>query len=252
MNLNGDFHITSLKLVYLAELSLVSIFVLAQLKVVLGQGTDMIKQPEVEKQNWRIVFYTGDKVWAGTDSEIYIELIGDMGNSNIIRIRPKKHQLEADCVDIFPLGDLDGKNIGNLKSIIIGKQHSYSFFNDWQLVKIEIYDPHGKKYIFNCNCWLTTLKYKRRIDLSLVEGANEHESDETMDASAFNARNTRVFPATIGILFILLILIVFTYFGNEICKKWRENILYFTTSEFSIYFLIGLNYIYQHFRFLSV
>lgn len=210
--------------------NLIPILYILSLLSIIDQAKSDDKAKSVIKHDWKIVIYTGSKVWAGTDSEIFVELIGDPDNSHIIKIKPKKSQLEANSMDVFSLGDLGGKVITNLKSIIVVKQHSYSFFNDWHLDKIEVYDPNGKKYIFDCNCWLTTLKFKRSINLSYVVGGNEPESDETIDTSSFTARNTRVFPATIAILFILLVLIVFTYFGNEICKKWRENILYFSSS----------------------
>lgn len=179
---------------------------------------------------WRITLYTGNKLWAGTDSDLYVELIGTNGNSNIIRLQPRPSQLEADDVDTFPLGTLEGRDIGALKQIVVAKQHSYAFFNDWELVKAEVHDPNGRKYIFRCNCWLTTLKYKRLIDLSEIEGERPIglDSDETL---SMGTRSTRVFPLTITILFLLLVLITFTYFGNEICKKWRDNFLFFNSSS---------------------
>lgn len=87
---------------------------------------------------WRITLYTGNKLWAGTDSDLYVELIGTNGNSNIIRLQPRPSQLEADDVDTFSLGTLEGRDIGALKQIVVAKQHSYAFFNDWELVKAEV------------------------------------------------------------------------------------------------------------------
>jgi hypothetical protein len=182
-------------------------------------------------QDWKFILYTGDKLWAGTDSEIYIELIGDQGNSPIIEIKPRKHQLEADAIDTFSLGKLADRPIGQLRQLAIGKQHSYSFFNDWQLIKAEVVDPLGKKYIFTCNCWLTSHKFKRLIQLSATEGGSMSASDSAEFHGFIGSRSTRVFPLTIGLLFLLLVLITFTYFGNEICKKWKENILFFNSSK---------------------
>lgn len=87
---------------------------------------------------WKILFYTGNKLWAGTDSDLYVELIGTNGNSQIIRLQPRPSQLEADDIDEFSLGNLDNLDIGTLKSIVIAKQHSYAFFNDWELIKAEV------------------------------------------------------------------------------------------------------------------
>ena len=118
---------------------------------------------------------------------------------------------------------------------------------------IQVHDPNGRKYIFRCNCWLTTLKYKRLIDLSEIEGERPIglDSDETL---SMGTRSTRVFPLTITILFLLLVLITFTYFGNEICKKWRDNFLFFNSSNSltqttNIIILVVTNYsIYSRFQ----
>lgn len=173
-------------------------------------------------------FYTGSLIWAGTDSDIFVELIGDSGNSPVITLKPGKPQLEAQSVDMFILGDFSNRSIGNLKSIIVGKQHSYAFFNDWQLIKVEVTDPLGKKYLFQCNCWLTSLKYRRVINLTSVEGVPV----DSVSGYTLSARNSRVFPMTLGLLFIFLLLVFFSYFGNVLCKKWRENIEYLA-SKFS-------------------
>ena len=185
-----------------------------------------------QNQEWLIQFYTGSKVWAGTDSKVYVELHGQDGNSPIIEIKSNRFQMEANSVDIYSLGNLSGRKVGNLNSIIVGKQHSYSFFNDWELEKAEIIDPFGKKYIFVCNCWLTTLRSQRLINLTRVEYIKTSGYDDEFDHRTYSVRNTAAFPATIGILFILLILIIFTYFGNEICKKWRENIIFLSQGIF--------------------
>lgn len=179
---------------------------------------------------WKLILYTGNKLWAGTDSDLYVELIGSNGNSKIIRLQPGPSQLEADDIDEFSLGNLANYDIGVLKSIVIAKQHSYAFFNDWELVKAEVIDPNGRKYVLKCNCWLTTLKYKRLINVSEVVGERPSSLDGTDDPLTIGGRHTRVFPLTITILLLLLVLITFTYFGNEILKKWRENFLMFNSS----------------------
>lgn len=180
--------------------------------------------------NWVLVLYTGDQLWAGTDSSIYLELVGETDRTKIIEIKPRKYQLEADGVDRFSLGDLGGRNLGKIKTMYIGKQYSLWFFNDWQLIKAEVIDPDGNKYTFLCNCWLNKHTHKRELAVSKFE--SYPATDEFSHGGLVTPRNTRVFPLTIGILFLLLVLITFTYFGNEICKKWKENVLFFSSSKF--------------------
>lgn len=123
------------------------------------------------------------------------------------------------------------------RMIKISKFFSNSVLIDWNgnaknysQYKFQVVDPNGRKYVFKCNCWLTTLKYKRLIELSEIVGERTGDlgSDESLSLSG---RHGRVFPLTITILFLLLVLITFTYFGNEICRKWRENFLFFASSE---------------------
>lgn len=193
------------------------------------QSIDQIRKQNIESSDkkvgeWKVVFYTGEAVWAGTDSDIYIELIGDYGNSKVTVLRPSKSQMEAKSVDSFYLGDLDGRQIGNLKQIVVGKQYSYAFFNDWQLLKIEVFDPQGKKYLFNCNCWFTSNKYKRMLSITSIENTNN--INESYNIAA---RSTRVFPMTLALLFLFFILVSFTYFGKIMCNKWRDSLIYFST-----------------------
>jgi len=171
---------------------------------------------------WRLIFYTGDKMWSGTDSMVYVQIHGRI-DSQIFQLYPDKYQMEAQAVDTYilhlPI------QIGQIKSITVGKQHSYSFFNDWQLIKAELIDPQNRRYTFNCNCCLTTLRYKRTMEVTSIDGIETNDLGSNSDQfSITSPRTTRVFPMTIGLLFLLLILIIFTYFGNVMCKKWKESI----------------------------
>lgn len=176
-------------------------------------------QDDIKRNEWKIAFYTGDAVWAGTDSDIYVELIGDNGNSKVIFLRTSKNHMEAKSVDVFSLGDLDNRQIGSLKQIVVGKQFSYAFFNDWQLIKVEVFDPQGKKFTFNCQCWFTSTKFKRLIGLTSTESSNNNLNESYSIAS----RSSRVFPMTIALLFLFFILVSFTYFGKIMCNKWKES-----------------------------
>ena len=182
-------------------------------------------------------YFAGRQFWAGTDSDIYVELIGEQGNSKIIQLSPNKNQLEANSIDSFDLGDLDGRQIGELRSIIVGKQYTFGFFSDWELLKVEVFNSAGKKYVLNCNCWLTNTKNKKFINLTSYENVPNIGSGDPYPLT----RSSRLFPITIVLLALFLILILFSYFGNVICKKWRENIQFLTgtrlyTSFFFIYF----------------
>ncbi|RNA16627.1 oxygen-regulated 1, partial [Brachionus plicatilis] len=197
--------------------------------VLFGSALAEPLRESIADHQWYIYFYTGNKLWAGTDSKVYVELLGDEGNSPIINIQSNRFQLEANSVDVYPLKNLGGRKIGKLTSIIVGKQYSFSFFNDWFLKKVEVIDPMQNRFIFECNCWLRKSSYKKMINLTRIEHyADSVYNEDDLEHKLYSIRGTTAFPATIGVLFILLMLILFTYFGNEICKKWRENAIYLT------------------------
>lgn len=176
--------------------------------------------------DWRIVFFTGDEAWSGTDAPIFLELIGEFGNSPIIKLTPRKSQLESGNVDVFQV-NMGDRHIGRVKSLIIGKQHTYAFFNDWQIDRIEVLDPYDMKYVFRCGCWLTRNNYKKMIELSSAESVLDSSSASSSSTSKkmFSTQNSRAFPLTVFLLFLLLLLVLFSYFGNSICQKWRDHAL---------------------------
>lgn len=142
-------------------------------------------------------------------------MIGESDKSDVIHLVPAKDQMEAKSVDTFSLGNLQGRNIGKLETLIIAKQYTMGFFSDWELVQASVVDPFGKRYDFKCNCWLTNQRNKRTIKVT-----SSHDDSEPL----IPPRAARVFPITIVLLSLFLIMILFSYFGNVLCKKWRENV----------------------------
>lgn len=174
--------------------------------------------PSIKNNDWTITFSTGRRMWAGTDSNIYIELIGDKDKSEVISLIPSKTQLEAKSVDSFKLGDLQGRNIGSLKSIIIAKQYTVGLFSDWELVEAKVFDSDGNIYEFKCNCWLTNQRNKRTLKVTSTNGNSGGDGREGF------TRTARIFPITIVLLSLFLIMVLFSYFGNILCQKWRQNV----------------------------
>ena len=196
---------------------------------------------KLDEPEWKAIVYTGSKIWAGTDSLVYVQVHGALGDSRLVQLTPTRPQMEARSVDTFPLPDLDAKHIGTIRSITVSKQHSYAFFNDWELLKVELVDPNEKVYLFNCKCWLTTLKNKQTLNLFAVNGIEVNKKGDAVDRLAeMNRKTFRMFPVLVSLLFLMLVLIIFTYFGNMICKKWRLQ--YFNDSKYFIYLKCLLNY----------
>ena len=79
-------------------------------------------------------------MFAGTNNEVFIELIGESARSERIYIKPKKGELEVGSVDTY-LIQID-RTIGIINELIVGKGNSKIFFSDWYLDKV------GNKMIF--------------------------------------------------------------------------------------------------------
>ncbi len=62
------------------------------------------------------------------------------------------------------------------------------------------------------------------MEVTSIDGIDTESGTNSDQFSISSPRTTRIFPMTIGLLFLLLILIIFTYFGNVMCKKWKESI----------------------------
>jgi hypothetical protein len=157
--------------------------------------------------------------FSGTDADIYVQLNGDADNSRIFQIKPKRRQLEANSIDEFELDNIESKKLGELKSITITKQDTYAFFSDWNLVKVDLYDEKGKKYTFNCDCWLTRTRYKKTIELSLIE-------DNSVDANGdqhSNSRKSRTFSMPFTFIILFLIVLIALYIVNYAYELWKKN-----------------------------
>lgn len=156
--------------------------------------------------------------------------------------------MEAKSVDRFSMGPLDTKKLGNIESMTISKQHSYAFFNDWELIKVELTDPDRKTYLFICNCWLTTLKYKQNIELYSIDGVRIQK--HINDPKDLRIRSFSAFPVTVSLLLLFLMLIVFTYFGNLIATKWRENTAFITNSNILMNLMPAINFFLIFFKII--
>jgi len=88
---------------------------------------------------WKLFLQTADVPNAETDSEVYIELIGTKGFSNLTILPTTKEQLQRGHTDLFVLGDIDDSDFGDLKYLVITKKKPYSQENDWMLEKAKVY-----------------------------------------------------------------------------------------------------------------
>ncbi|NXJ15733.1 LOXH1 protein, partial [Odontophorus gujanensis] len=100
---------------------------------------------------YTIKVYTGDKMGAGTDANVYIILFGNEDKSEVFYLsRSLEHQdpFEKGMVDTFKIKT---KKLGSLHSIEIGHDGK-GFASGWFLEKVEITDAsRNSVHCFNCN-----------------------------------------------------------------------------------------------------
>lgn len=99
---------------------------------------------------YKVTVKTGDKFGAGTDSNIYLRMIGALGSTDEIMIETSKNELERGTIDHY---NIVSDDVGALQKIIIRHDNS-GFAPGWYLDWISISDGMNKKYNFKCDDWL--------------------------------------------------------------------------------------------------
>ena len=120
---------------------------------------------------YEIIVKTGDKANAGTDSDVFITLVGDCGST-------QKYYLDKSLYDDFEIGNEDSymiydRNIGTIKYIIVGMDPEFhlSGDSDWYLEKVIIM-ANGVQTTFPHQQWVTD-GTEHRIENPLLLLANK-------------------------------------------------------------------------------
>jgi len=128
---------------------------------------------------YEITVKTGDKANAGTDSDVFITLVGDCGST-------QKYYLDKSLYDDFEIGNEDSymiydRNIGTIKYIIVGMDPEFhlSGDSDWYLEKVIIM-ANGVQTTFPHQQWVTDrTEHKIENPLLLLANKTLNIGDET-------------------------------------------------------------------------
>ncbi|CAF2355156.1 unnamed protein product [Rotaria sp. Silwood2] len=102
---------------------------------------------------YRITVYTGKKLGAGTDADVFITLYGDLGESGAIVLDDKKNNFESGQKDEFTI---ECSSVGEINKILIAHNNKGSG-PGWFLDRIIIVDlAENRTYEFPCYKWLAT------------------------------------------------------------------------------------------------
>merc|ERR1719350_1279916 len=128
---------------------------------------------------YEIIVKTGTKANAGTDSDVFITLVGDCGST-------QKHYLDKSLYDDFEIGNEDSymiydRNIGTIEYIIVGMDPEFhlSGDSDWYLEKVIIM-ANGVQTTFPHQQWVTDrTEHKIENPLLLLANKTLNPGDET-------------------------------------------------------------------------
>merc|ERR1719350_2024214 len=128
---------------------------------------------------YEIIVKTGTKANAGTDSDVFITLVGDCGST-------QKHYLDKSLYDDFEIGNEDSymiydRNIGTIEYIIVGMDPEFhlSGDSDWYLEKVIIM-ANGVQTTFPHQQWVTDrTEHKIENPLLLLANKTLNPRDET-------------------------------------------------------------------------
>jgi len=126
---------------------------------------------------YNVKFKTGTMMGAGTDSNIFLRLIGELGSTDEIQVDCKKNDTEKGSTDQYeiPLDD-----VGHLRKIVV-RMDATGLAPGWFLEWVNITDEQGKEYRFKCNQWLMREDGHTNIKLLKEDNFVEVEEVEKQD-----------------------------------------------------------------------
>ena len=133
-----------------------------------------------QRVGYSATFHTGVDSGAGTDSNVYIQLIGETGVSGRIEVGNAKKKFEKGSVDTFPLPT---KDVGNLVRIKVGHDNTGDGAG-WQLKKVVVTEgdstapatpgpeaPRGP-WTFVADAWIGGPTGKSEVEIDVVDEAD--------------------------------------------------------------------------------
>jgi len=147
----------------------------------IGTGKDDGKMertllPDTSRSVYFMKVWTGKEAGAGTDANVYCNLIGDKAESGKIELKKSMHHMnkfEAGHLDEFPI---DCKNVGKITNVVIGHDgggltagiFGKGVASSWFLDRIELHDQlSGAKYEAKCGQWLGGKKGDGKLEKKL-------------------------------------------------------------------------------------
>lgn len=117
---------------------------------------------------YEVTVHTGNVFGAGTDSNVFLKIIGNNETSPEVRLPAKKNDLERGMVNKYCVTMDD---VGEIRKLIV-RHDSTGIGPAWYLEKIMIKGRTGKEYNFTCKQWLVKQQQEDAIILLKEDSLN--------------------------------------------------------------------------------
>ncbi|XP_066274370.1 lipoxygenase homology domain-containing protein 1-like isoform X2 [Branchiostoma lanceolatum] len=147
------------------------------------------REVPVEKQDYIVKVYTGDKFGAGTDSTVHMVIHGSNGASTRLKLlnnMEDHNKFESGGVDTFQVETLP---VGIPERIVIGHDGK-GRGSGWYLDKVIIKESEAtdKEFVFQCDRWLDEDEDDGKTERQLEEEGYKHR-DDAADGEADRPRD---------------------------------------------------------------
>uniref|UniRef100_A0A8C1TV52 Lipoxygenase homology domains 1a n=1 Tax=Cyprinus carpio TaxID=7962 RepID=A0A8C1TV52_CYPCA len=133
---------------------------------------------EIEKLiNYEVTVVTGDVWAAGTNANVFLQIYGEAGKTELIQLKSRSNNFERGTTEIFRIEGLD---VGRVYKIRIGHDGS-GIGAGWFLEKVDV-----KRYFFPCQRWLAVDEDDGQLGRELVpvdEAFMKRDEDEEEESS---------------------------------------------------------------------
>ena len=132
-----------------------------------------------KERRYKIVTYTGNMPDAGTDSDIFIKLVGELASSEHMRLEtPYLRSFERNGEDAFLMRM---PSVGQIRKIKI-RNCNNGIHPAWFLNKVIVEDLHDNRiYIFPCQRWIGGDRSRGHVWVELLPGKeNQYVADKGM------------------------------------------------------------------------
>jgi len=144
---------------------------------------------------YTVTFKTGTQIGAGTDSNVYLRMIGEHGSSEELQLKTEIGHMERGMTDKYSVSSED---VGALKKIIV-RHDNTGFGPAWYLEWIRVNDGRGKSYHFECNDWLDKESLSGNIRLLYEKNHRPNETVPVENAKMSVNMKTNTQPLSIDV-----------------------------------------------------